>query len=51
MCFSSNITSKKLIQKNKNQSKDIEYIKKVPLHTREHLKHKTRIKQGPEMHM
>ena len=29
---------KKLIQKTKNQSKDIEYIKKVPLHPRERLK-------------
>ena len=29
------LSKKKLIQKNKNQSKGIEYIKKVPLHSRE----------------
>ena len=31
-------SQKKLIQKNKNQSKDIEYIEKVPLHPRQRLK-------------
>ena len=31
---------KKIIQRGKNQSKDIEYIKKVPLHARERLKRK-----------
>ena len=40
---------KKLIQKHKNQSKDIEYIKKLPLHRRECIKRKKRIKQEPEM--
>ena len=34
------LSKKKLIQKNKNQSKGIEYIKKVPLHPRKRLKHK-----------
>ena len=43
------LPQKKLIQKNKNQSKDIEYIKKVPLHPRERLKCKKRIKQEPEI--
>ena len=38
-----------LTQKNKNQSKDIEYTKKVPLHPRERLKRKKRIKQEPEI--
>ena len=37
------------MQENKNQSKGIESIKKVPLHPREHLKRKKRIKQGPEI--
>ena len=37
------------MQKNKNQSKGIEYIKKVPLHPRERLKRK-KIKQEPEIH-
>ena len=40
---------KKLIQKIKNQSKDIEYIKKVQLHPRERLQYKKRIKQKPEI--
>ena len=43
------LPQKKLIQKNKNQSKDIEYIKKVPLHRCEHLKCKKRIKQELEI--
>ena len=43
------LPQKKLIQKNKNQRKDIEYIKKVPLHRRERLKCKKRIKQEPEI--
>ena len=38
-----------LIQKNKNQRKDIEYINKVPLHPRERLKRKKIIKQEPEI--
>ena len=38
-----------LMQKNKNQSKDIEYINKVPLHPRERLKRKKIIKQEPEI--
>ena len=40
---------KKLIQKTKNYSKDIEYIYKVPQHPRECLKRKKRIKQEPEI--
>ena len=44
------LPQKKLIQRNKNQSKDIKYIKKVPLHPREHLKCKKRIKQEPEIY-
>ena len=47
--FSSNIISKKLIQENKNQSKDIEFIKKFLLHLRENLERKKRIKQEPEI--
>ena len=35
--------------KNKSQSKDIEYIKNVPLHPRERLKCKKRIKQESEI--
>ena len=42
------LPQKKLIQKNKNESKGIEYIKKVPPHPPEHLKRKKRIKQEPE---
>ena len=44
-----NITKKKLIQRSKNQSKEIEYIKKVPLHPRERLKSKNRLKDKPEL--
>ena len=40
---------KKLIWKNKNQSKDIEYIKKFSLHSRERLKCNRTIKQEPEI--
>ena len=43
------LPQKKLIQKNKNQSKGYEYIKKFPLHPRERLKNKKRIKQEPEI--
>ena len=43
------LPQKKLILKNKNQSKGIEYIKKVPLHPRECLKRKKRIKQELEI--
>ena len=37
------------MQTNKNQSKDTEYIEKVPLHPRECLKRKKRINQEPEI--
>ena len=37
------------MQKNKNQSKDIEYIKNVPLHPQERLKRKKKTKQEPEV--
>ena len=43
------LPQKKLIQENKNQSKDIEYIKNVPLHPRERLKRKKKTKQEPEV--
>ena len=43
------LPQKRLIQKNKNQSKDIEYIKKVPLHPRDRLKHQKKIKQESEV--
>ena len=43
------LPQKKLIQKNKNQSKGHEYITKLPLHLRERLKYKKRIKQEPEI--
>ena len=43
------LPEKKLIQKNKNQSKDIEYIQKVSLNPCEQLKRKKRIKQEPEI--
>ena len=43
------LLQKRLIQKNKNQSKDIEYIKKVSLHPRDRLKHKKKIKQESEV--
>ena len=43
------LSPKKLIQKNKKQSKDIECIKKIPLHHRQRLKRKKRIKQEPEI--
>ena len=43
------LPQKKLIQENKNQSKDIEYIKNVPLHLRERLKRKKKTKQEPEV--
>ena len=36
-------------RKNKNQNKDIEYIKKDPLHPRERLKRQKKIKQEPEV--
>ena len=39
------LPQKKLIQKIKNQSKDIEYIENVPVHPPERLKRKKRIKQ------
>ena len=38
------LPQKKLIQKNKNQNKDIEYIKEVLLHPRERLKRKKKDK-------
>ena len=44
-----NITEKKLIQRSKNQSKEIEYIKKVLLHPRERLKCKNRLKDEPKL--
>ena len=47
--FTQILSQKKLVQKNKNQSKDTEYIKKVPLHPHERLKQKKRIKQKPEI--
>ena len=43
------LPEKKLILKNKNKSKDIEYITKVSLHLREGLKRKKIIKQEPEI--
>ena len=43
------LPQKRLIQKNKNHIKDIEHIKKVPLHPHEHLKRKKRIKQDLEI--
>ena len=43
------LPQKKLVQDNKNQSKDIEYIKNVPLHPRERLKRKKKTKQEPEV--
>ena len=43
------LPEKKLILKNKNKSKDIEYITKVSLHPREGLKRKKIIKQEPEI--
>ena len=44
------ITSKKAnTKKNTKQSKNFEYIKKVPVHPRERLKRKKRIKQEPEI--
>ena len=43
------LPKKKLMQTNKNQSKDTEYIKKVPLHPRECLKRKKRINEEPEI--
>ena len=47
--FYLNIASEKANKKHKNQSKDTEYIKKLPLHRRECIKRKKRIKQEPEM--
>ena len=47
-----NITKKKkkkLIQRSKNQSTETKYIKKVPLHPCERLKHKNRLKDKPEL--
>ena len=44
-----NITERKLIQRSKDQSKEIEYIKNVPLHPRECLKRKNRLKDEPEL--
>ena len=44
-----NITPKKLLQRSKNQTKEIEYIKNVLLHPRERLKHKNRLKDKPEL--
>ena len=46
-----NITkkNKKLTQRSKNQSKEIEYIKKVLLHPSERLKRKNRLKDEPEL--
>ena len=38
------LPQKKLIQKNKNQNKDIEYIKEVLLHPQERLKRKKKDK-------
>ena len=46
----SNITSRKAdTKKNRDQSKGIEYIKKVSLHPRERLNRKKKIKQEPEV--
>ena len=44
-----NITERKLIQRSKDQRKEIEYIKTVPLHPRECLKRKNRLKGEPEL--
>ena len=44
-----NITQKKLIQRSKNESKEIEYTKKVAHHSRERLKRKNRLKDEPEL--
>ena len=44
--FSQVLPQKKLIQKTKNQNKDIKYIKKLLLHPRQHLKCKRRKKTG-----
>ena len=41
------LPKKKLIQRSKNQSKDIEYIKKVPPYSRERLNCKNRLKDEP----
>ena len=43
------LPQKRLIQKNKNQTKDIEYVKKVSLHPRDRLKRKKKIKQESEV--
>ena len=43
------LPQKKLIQKNKNQGKDIEYIENLLLHPHERLKCKKRIKQEPKI--
>ena len=40
---------KELIQRSNNQSKEIEYIKKVSLHALEHLKCKNMLKDEPEL--
>ena len=40
---------KELIQRSKNQRKEIEFVKKVTLHPREHLKRKNRLKDEPEL--
>ena len=40
---------KKLIQRSKNQGKEIEDIKKVPVHPCERLKRKNRLKEKPEL--
>ena len=44
-----NITQKKLIQRSKNESKEIEYTKKVAHHSRKRLKRKNRLKDEPEL--
>ena len=43
------VSKKKLIQGSKNQSKEIEYIKKFPFHPCERLKRKNRLKDKPEL--